>query len=505
MTLRVVELFAGIGAQRMALTLAGIPHEVVAICEINRHSLASYRAIYGDCPNLGDITKVERLPPCDLVTYSFPCQDLSLAGKRKGMGEGTRSGLVWEVVRLLEGERERPEWLLMENVPQVLTSPLWPDLLGRLEAMGYRSKWRKLDSSRFGSAQKRVRAFMVSRLSQEPPDLPECAPNAPSLCLRDVMEPTRDERFIKRIPLERIKWRQGYEPSAGQSAPVSEDTGQSFYSRRMLYSSSSSSPTLRTFHSLKDMVKVVGPGSSTPIAEEEGKVYYPDRVLYSSSSSSSSPTVCADHHNNRIKVIADWQREGRLDLANRVYSQDGASPAMVCHGGGEREIKVFACSDDEGGLDQNIVPSKTFRNRRYFEPDGASPCVTASSQGLIKDTKDGGLDMTMRHRTVSARKRRLYMGGGAAPTVLQSDGKIDVFEEQTTDGYLAISVLTPRECWRLMGFPEWAYLRASRVSSETQLYNQAGNSIVVEVLVAIFCAMLRPQRRMVQMTFGMGA
>lgn len=222
MTLRVVELFAGIGAQRMALTLAGIPHEVVAICEINKHSLASYLAIYGDCPNLGDITKVERLPPCDLVTYSFPCQDLSLAGKRKGMGEGTRSGLVWEVVRLLEGERERPEWLLMENVPQVLTAPEWPTLVARLEAMGYRSKWRKLDSSRFGSAQKRVRAFMVSRLGQEPSDLPECAPNAPSLCLRDVMEPTRDERYVKRIPLDRVRWR---EPKEGYRHPQSEGLG----------------------------------------------------------------------------------------------------------------------------------------------------------------------------------------------------------------------------------------------------------------------------------------
>ena len=73
MTLRVVELFSGIGAQRMALMQAGIDHEVVAISEINKHSLASYEAIYGDCPNLGDISKVERLPPCDLVTYSFPC------------------------------------------------------------------------------------------------------------------------------------------------------------------------------------------------------------------------------------------------------------------------------------------------------------------------------------------------------------------------------------------------------------------------------------------------
>lgn len=346
----------------------------------------------------------------------------------------------------------------MENVPQVLTSPLWGELVGRLEAMGYRNRWAKLDSSRFGSAQKRVRAFMVSRLGTEPPELPTEDIGAPALCLRDVMEPMRDEKYVKRIPLDRIRWR-GKSTRSGESTPTASIEGETFYSKAVLYSSSS--PTIR-------------------LMGRHGMA-------------------------NQIKVIGDWQREGRLDLANRIYSQDGASPAMVCHGGGNREIKVFACSDDAGGLDQNIVPSKTFRNRRYFEPDGVSPCVTASSQGLIKVvgpeiqpggcyTKDGGLDMTMRHRTVSARKRRVYMGGGAAPTVLRSDGKIEVFEEQTTDGYLEISILTPRECWRLMGFPEWAYMRASRVSSETQLYNQAGNSIVVEVLEAIFRTMFSDRR-----------
>lgn len=362
MTLRLAELFAGIGAQRMALTLAGIPHEVVAVAEINRHSLASYEAIWGDCPNLGDIREVERLPPCDLVTYSFPCQDLSLAGKRAGMGEGTRSGLVWEVMRLLEAsrERERPEWLLMENVTQVLTAPEWPALVGRLEAMGYRNKWAKLDSSRFGSAQKRVRAFMVSRLGRDPPDLPASAPNAPALCLRDIMEPERPERFVRRIPLDRIRFR-GEAPEAGKSTPSASIDGETFYSKAMLYSSSSSSPTVRTEH---------------------GK-------------------------NSQIKVVADWDRPERLESTNRIYAPSSSSPALNTRAGNRDEVKVAG-------------------------PEGR--------------------------------------------------------------GDLAVDTLMPRECWRLMGFPEWAFLRASRVSSETQLYNQAGNSIVVEVLIAVFNAMFRPEK-----------
>ena len=108
MTLRVVELFAGIGAQAQALENLGIDF-TSTVCEIDEKAYRSYCAIHGDAPNLGDITKVEHLPKCDLLTYSFPCQDLSIAGNQRGMeqGSGTRSSLLWEVGRLLDDASER--------------------------------------------------------------------------------------------------------------------------------------------------------------------------------------------------------------------------------------------------------------------------------------------------------------------------------------------------------------------------------------------------------------
>lgn len=106
----VVELFAGIGAQAQALADLGIDHESV-VSEIDPRAYATYCAIHGPTPNLGDITAVEHLPDCDLLTYSPPCQDISLAGRQAGMeeGSGTRSSLLWEVGRLLRDavERER--------------------------------------------------------------------------------------------------------------------------------------------------------------------------------------------------------------------------------------------------------------------------------------------------------------------------------------------------------------------------------------------------------------
>lgn len=396
MTLRVVELFAGIGSQRMALKRLGIDHEVVAISEIDRHALASYEAIHGDCPNLGDITGVERLPPCDLVTYSFPCQDLSLAGKRKGMAEGagTRSGLVWEVLRLLEGMDERPEWLLMENVPQVLTAPEWPTLIGRLEAMGYRNKWVKLDSSCFGSAQKRVRAFMVSRLGVDPPDLPTCAPGAPVRVLRDVMEPERDEKYVKRIPMECVRWREPkkeyhHPQSEGIRSPLIDATCPRLEDRRII-AEDSLCPTLRR-------------GQRTGIVDAQEEVRAKGLAERTDTLRMAPTGVVAtlSKDGTSIRVAADWQREGRLELANRIYEDTGLSPTVTARTGGNRDIKVV----------------------------------------------------------------------------------------ESVDGCLTVSILTPMESWRLMGFSDEDYKRASRVSSETQLYNQAGNSIVVEVLMAIFRTM----------------
>ena len=107
--LRVIELFAGIGAQASALERLGIPHERVGVAEFEPHAYNAYCAIHGDTPNFGDITKIEHLPPCDLLTYSPPCQDISIAGLKKGLveGSGTRSSLFWEVLRLLKDMRER--------------------------------------------------------------------------------------------------------------------------------------------------------------------------------------------------------------------------------------------------------------------------------------------------------------------------------------------------------------------------------------------------------------
>ena len=121
--IKVITLFSGIGSQEMALRNIGINYEVVGISEIDKFAIKSYEAIHGKVHNFGDISKIEELPYCDLLTYSFPCQDLSISGKQKGISKGTRSGLLLEVERLLRKAKENgtlPKYLLLENVKNLV-------------------------------------------------------------------------------------------------------------------------------------------------------------------------------------------------------------------------------------------------------------------------------------------------------------------------------------------------------------------------------------------------
>ena len=208
-SIRVIELFAGIGSQNQALTNLGIPHEIVAISENDDWAIAGYEALHGPVNNLGDIRKIEHLPECDLITYSFPCQDLSVAGYQRGMKQesNTRSALLWEVGRLLEDMNERnvlPEVLLMENVDAILNKKniaQFQKWIMSLTEMGYVSSYAILNAKDYGIAQNRKRCFMVSTLSQGAFTFPKGIPLETRL--KDYLENDVDESYY--LSDDRIK------------------------------------------------------------------------------------------------------------------------------------------------------------------------------------------------------------------------------------------------------------------------------------------------------------
>ncbi len=181
-SIKVVELFAGIGAFRQALKNQDIPHEIVGFSEIDKYAIEAYRAIHNDSvtPNLGDIKEISELPSCDLITYGFPCQDISIAGYGKGIKEGTRSGLLLEVERLLdvaESKGNLPKYLILENVKALIQKKHRTDFdrwLEKLKNLGYTNYWQVLNAKDYGIPQNRERVFVVSILGEHKPyEFPE--------------------------------------------------------------------------------------------------------------------------------------------------------------------------------------------------------------------------------------------------------------------------------------------------------------------------------------------
>ena len=170
MTITAVSLFAGVGGFDLALERNGV--KVVASVEIDKKASAVLAQHFPNSKLFGDITEVtgEQLiaagfdPRNGIITGGFPCQDLSVAGKRSGLA-GKRSGLFWEICRLLD--ETRAQNFILENVPGLLSSNQGRDMAAVIEALverGYGIAWRVLDAQHFGVPQRRKRVFIVGCL-----------------------------------------------------------------------------------------------------------------------------------------------------------------------------------------------------------------------------------------------------------------------------------------------------------------------------------------------------
>lgn len=200
--LKVITLFTGIGAQEAALKRLGLDFEMVGISEIDKYAIQSYEAINGSVRNYGNITQIERLDYADLWTYSFPCQDLSFAGKQRGISEETRSGLLLHVERLLTESvlyGTQPKYLLLENVKALVSKKFMPDFqrwLDKLEQLGYNNYWQVLNAKDYGIPQNRERVFVISiRKDIDTKGYKFPSPIPLEKRLKDMLEPCVDEKY----------------------------------------------------------------------------------------------------------------------------------------------------------------------------------------------------------------------------------------------------------------------------------------------------------------------
>lgn len=172
MEITFIDFFSGIGGFHSGFERAGM--KCIGWCEFDKYAQKSYRAIY-DTKGLyfnEDVRKIRgwELPNATLWSFGFPCQDVSIAGKQKGVKRGTRSGLFFEIMRLLdEAEANKPEWIIAENVKNLLSIDNgWGffKVTSEMAKRGYTVQWRLYNSKDYGVPQNRERVYIVGRLRE---------------------------------------------------------------------------------------------------------------------------------------------------------------------------------------------------------------------------------------------------------------------------------------------------------------------------------------------------
>ena len=167
---KILELFGGIGAIRKAFINLKIPYEVVDYVEIDKACVKSYNALYGEDYKPKSVVGYKAPnDKIDLVMHGSPCQDFSRIGKKQGgvKNSGTRSSLLFETIRIIKEMKDKPKWIIWENVKGVLDRNMRDSFfvyLKELENLGYESKYEILNAMDFGIPQKRERIFVVSYL-----------------------------------------------------------------------------------------------------------------------------------------------------------------------------------------------------------------------------------------------------------------------------------------------------------------------------------------------------
>lgn len=465
--LKVLELFAGIGACSKALENLGIEHEIVDCVEIDKYAVKSFNAVHGTDFEPQDITKWDKDIECDLIMHGSPCQDFSVAGKQAGgdKDSGTRSSLMYETLRIVE--KLKPKYVIWENVKNLLSKKHRHNFDAYLEAMeklGYKSYYQVLNAKHYGVPQNRERVFTVSILDGGDFKFPEPIPLEKKL--KDVLEKEVDEKYYLDSKYEKlIKINKNYGMMEGGVI------GRMHDSSRRVYSPEYVSPTIPTCAGGNIQPKVIeGPThiqrEVCDKAIEMGLVIPNDAIEYT-------------YSNARLKEIENGYIKKQNKTNNQVMSTLKTNPQQI---GVCVEEPFIVASRGRGEKNKQQLEPRVDGNTNTIttvQKDNYVAIRIANKTGYDLATDGDGIDLAYPESTT----RRGRVGHGVSKTLPTSDS------QAVLDG-LRIRKLTPKECWRLMGFDDSDFEKAEKVNSNTQLYKQAGNSIVVDVLETILKELL---------------
>lgn len=449
MKIRLLELCAGYGSQKLALDNLGI--DVYSeIAEFDKYASQAYMQLHGETKNYGDIYTIDetKLPYFDMITYSTPCQDFSVAGKGKGgdKGSGTRSSLLWECERIIRAVK--PKYLLMENVKNLLSDKHrhnFNEWFKVLEGIGYTNYYKVLNAKDFGIPQNRERIFCVSILGCGQYLFPNSIPLEKRL--KDMLEPQVDEKYYL---------------SADKVEKLTTQIKEKEISNTIRCGGGGSLDGKHTWDIVVEPLCAASRGRN------------PDNP---SDRTAGIPTeqMLEINYSGCTNTLTSVQKD------NYVVEPQVLTPKRTEYG---KQIRKYY----ESGL-----ISESRHNMTSMEPrtDGISNTLTSVQKDNYviepKVIQIGNIVST--GNWDNPQIGRVYDSDGCSPTLNTCGG--GGHEPKITEGY-RIRKLTPRECWRLMGVKDEQFDRLHDISN-TQLYKLAGNSIVVDVLEAIFRNLLIPE------------
>lgn len=441
-----------------------IPYELVGFSEIDKYAVKSYCAIHNVSPelNFGDIRELkfyDAKEKIDMMTWGFPCQDISVAGRLKGIEEGTRSGLYYQGIRILK--ETMPKYSIIENVKNLTSKRFEKEfemILKDLDEAGYNSYWKVLNAKNYGVPQNRERVFIVSirkDIDKGTFEFPE--PIESEKRLKDVLEDEVDEKYF-----------------------LSEKMIQGFIANTNMN---------------KDNKQIIDAGNLNNKGwyKSSNKVYSNEGI---------APTITAMQGGNiKPKIVVDrvggiFDKDGKRHQAGSVYNQEGLAPAIDTMQGGYRQPMVDVINATKKGYDtakpgDSINMSYPYSNKKRGRVGHgvAQTLDTGCRQATLVKTDRiivEGNCFPSRHEA-----GRIVSENGIAPTIKENHGTVTAVMKNSYPQY-RIRRLTPLECWRLMGFDDSDYKKAKEIGmSDTQLYKQAGNSIVVNVLQKILDKLLK--------------
>ena len=577
-----VELFSGLGAQERALRQLNIPYKIINTCDCDKDVVLSYAAMRYDLEkeievfdfpskeimveelqaknlgydfekgkytitmktnidkvkqyyiadklskNLGDISKVEILPYVDMVTYSFPCTDLSVAGKGEGMvnkcecghtwdidfsdanndicrvcgkrvQKSTRSGLLGQVQRLVSVAKEEntlPKYLLMENVKNLIGKKFKPQFdswVAWLDSIGYNTYYQVLNAKHYGIPQNRERIFAIS--IRKDIDINGYAfPEQISLTtrLKDVLEQNVDEKYY--LPDERIEKilnsmaQSIIEANTCLIQPVDRDYKKKNQTREVHIESKDDGVSYALRTNGETMVIepfIAASRGRNPEHPSDRTVGAPTEQRLEPNFSGCTNTLTSVQKDNYVcepQVINVGNIYPSNGQNGNVYDIDGISPTINA-GTGVKGNGVGSNNAPKVIIGEPIVYDD-YNSRISADQDAINTltcnCGASAERNGVKIIEPVIVDAIYNNRPA-----RIY--NESAPTLRSERFGLEVIEPRIR---WRIRKLTPKECLRLMGFTDQDADKSAGFVSATAQYKQAGNSICTSCLIALFSSLL---------------